>query len=223
MSRVNLTRTISTRCRLKMFTKMRVLGSLIQRCFNHTCVFQYTQGQTPKPGIREYFYYIDHQGMLFLDDARIKNFTSCFKELKFLNFFFQRLKINDTECYQKEFPYLSLCGRERNYIRCDDLPVVFTALEVVKEKLVLRCNFTNNLIVDFQPTKLFMGSSGRIYHPGPDKLHGIGLIKSSLAIELSHGFTFGDNGHPTHFSMKSLCYKLDSSLKRNMIDLGRSV
>lgn len=79
----------------------------------------YEQGQSPKKGIREYFYYIDHQGMvrerekkkiinrlvvslyqlaivcfifpnfcritiftsfqLFLDDARMKNFTSCFK------------------------------------------------------------------------------------------------------------------------------------------------
>lgn len=28
---------------------------------------------------REYFYFIDHNGNLFLDDARMKNFTSCFK------------------------------------------------------------------------------------------------------------------------------------------------
>lgn len=79
----------------------------------------YVQGQEPEPKIREYFYFIDHQGQvrnipsqnflfhvdhtvcyrcnvtsfccymnsdhlsftlqLFLDDARIKNFTSCFK------------------------------------------------------------------------------------------------------------------------------------------------
>jgi len=24
------------------------------------------------------------------------------------------------------FPYVSLCGRERNYVRCEDLPIVFT-------------------------------------------------------------------------------------------------
>lgn len=42
----------------------------------------YIQGQSPEPHIREYFYYIDHQGMLFLDDVRIKNFTSCFKDGK---------------------------------------------------------------------------------------------------------------------------------------------
>ena len=42
--------------------------------------FFYTQGQSPEPSVREYFYYIDHQGMLFLDDAKIKNFTCCYKE-----------------------------------------------------------------------------------------------------------------------------------------------
>uniref|UniRef100_A0A0N7ZA47 Uncharacterized protein n=1 Tax=Scylla olivacea TaxID=85551 RepID=A0A0N7ZA47_SCYOL len=90
-------------------------------------LLHYEQGQNPQPGIREYFYYIDHQGMLFLDDARMKNFTSCFKEKKFLQFFFSRIKFNETGHYP-DFPFLSLCGRERNYIRCDDLPLVFTHL-----------------------------------------------------------------------------------------------
>lgn len=40
---------------------------------------QYEQGQSPEPKIREYFYFIDHQGQLFLDDARVKNFITCFK------------------------------------------------------------------------------------------------------------------------------------------------
>ena len=39
---------------------------------------QYEQGQTVK-GRREYFYFIDHNGFLFLDDAMMKNFTSCLK------------------------------------------------------------------------------------------------------------------------------------------------
>ena len=61
-----------------------------------------------------------------MDDAKMKNFTSCFKEKQFLKFFFTRLKVNDTGRFSKEFPYYSPCGRERNYIRCDDLPIVFT-------------------------------------------------------------------------------------------------
>lgn len=29
---------------------------------------------------------------------------------------------------QDEFPYVSPCGVEMNYIRCDDVPIVFTHL-----------------------------------------------------------------------------------------------
>uniref|UniRef100_A0A8D2AK07 Chromosome 8 open reading frame 82 n=1 Tax=Sciurus vulgaris TaxID=55149 RepID=A0A8D2AK07_SCIVU len=39
----------------------------------------YTQGQIPEPRTREYFYYVDHQGQLFLDDSKMKNFITCFK------------------------------------------------------------------------------------------------------------------------------------------------
>ncbi|KAH0554424.1 hypothetical protein KQX54_010584 [Cotesia glomerata] len=47
---------------------------------NTQSLVTYIQGQSPKSRIREYFYFINHQGMLFLDDARMKNFTSCFKD-----------------------------------------------------------------------------------------------------------------------------------------------
>ena len=88
----------------------------------------YSQGQSPEPNVREYFYYIDHQGMLFLDDAKMKNFTCCYKEELFLKNFFKRLKKNNTGRFMQEFPYLSLCGKERNFVRCEDLPIVFTQL-----------------------------------------------------------------------------------------------
>ncbi|XP_024866582.1 UPF0598 protein C8orf82 homolog isoform X2 [Kryptolebias marmoratus] len=39
----------------------------------------YIQGQSPEPRIREYFYYMDHQGQLFLDDTKMKNFVTCLK------------------------------------------------------------------------------------------------------------------------------------------------
>ena len=61
----------------------------------------------------------------------MKNFTSCFKEQQFLKFFFTRLKVNDLGRFHQDFPYLSPCGRERNFVRCDDLPIVFT--HVLKE------------------------------------------------------------------------------------------
>ncbi len=128
-------------------------GKRFQKLFAQVIIRQssslagYIQGQSPEREIREYFYYVDHQGMLFLDDAKMKNFTSCYKgkrskrgsrsrsnnglldfsEQHFLKFFFKRLKMNNTLRYT-EFPYLSLCGKERNFLRCDDLPVVFTEI-----------------------------------------------------------------------------------------------
>jgi hypothetical protein len=155
------------------------------------------------------------------DFCDLQEFLKIISELKFLNFFFERLRINDTGSYQNEFPYLSPCGRERNFVRCDDLPIVFTKLQVLEEKLVLPYNYCGTKHVNFEPNKLYMGSSGRIYHPGPEKLHGIGLIKSSLAIELSQDFTFGADGHPTHFNMQKATFELDDSLKTNLLNLGR--
>lgn len=51
---------------------------------------------------------------------------SLFTEKKFLVFFFQRLRRNETGRYEDEFPFVSPCGRERNFIRCDDTPIVYT-------------------------------------------------------------------------------------------------
>ena len=48
-----------------------------------------------------------------------------------------------------------------------------------------------SLTFPFQPTKVCMlPESGRIYHPGPQKAGGVGLIKSSLGIELSSHFEY---------------------------------
>ena len=33
---------------------------------------------------REWFYYIDHKGMLFLEETEPKNYTSCLKDERFL-------------------------------------------------------------------------------------------------------------------------------------------
>uniref|UniRef100_A0A8C9FQH6 Uncharacterized protein n=1 Tax=Pavo cristatus TaxID=9049 RepID=A0A8C9FQH6_PAVCR len=39
----------------------------------------YRQGQSPAPRRREYFYWVDTHGRLYLDDAKVKNFITCFK------------------------------------------------------------------------------------------------------------------------------------------------
>ncbi|XP_025833011.1 UPF0598 protein CG30010 [Agrilus planipennis] len=178
----------------------------------------YVQGQEPEPKVREYFYYIDHQGMLFLDDSKMKNFTSCFKEKKFLQFFFSRLKINNTQRYP-QFPYISPCGKERNFVRCDDYPFVYT--QVVKkvnnegkQEDYLSYNHAAELLtLNFLPEKIFMlPCNGRVYYPAPERAGSIGLVMSKLAIEFSKYFIFdrGEHNPPTHFTWNEHTYTLDN-------------
>ncbi|XP_016930552.2 UPF0598 protein CG30010 [Drosophila suzukii] len=174
---------------------------------------QYNQGQSPEPKIREYFYYIDHEGMLFLDDAKMKNFTSCFKEKDFLRFFFSRLRLNKTNRYENEFPYISLCGRERNFIRCDDTPLVFTEQLRKDDKEVLSYAHSGQVLtLPYEPHKLYMDPrNGRVYHPATPQVGGIGLVRSKLAIELSQHFEFPTGqASPTHFRWNGERLKLQN-------------
>lgn len=54
-------------------------------------------------------------------------------------------------------------------------------------------------------------ATGRVYHPAPDKLGGVGLIKSSIAIDLSRFFEF-ENGdgtqQPSYFNWNGQRYTL---------------
>ncbi|XP_068093996.1 UPF0598 protein C8orf82 homolog isoform X1 [Hyperolius riggenbachi] len=179
----------------------------------------YVQGQSPGPRLREYFYYIDHQGQLFLDDTKVKNFITCFKDKQFLAFFFKQVRRNTSGRYEEDFPYISPCGRELNYIRCDDRPIVFTHLlpgEGSGLQQLSYCGGGDKLVVPFEPEKLVMlPENGRVYHPAPEKTGGVGLVKSSLAFELSPCFEFtgGSNtGVPTHFHWNNKRYTLTSEL-----------
>ncbi|XP_030387247.1 UPF0598 protein CG30010 [Scaptodrosophila lebanonensis] len=188
---------------------------------------QYIQGQSPEPKVREYFYYIDHEGYLFLDDAKMKNFTSCFKEKQFLKFFFSRLRFNRTTRYNTDFPYLSLCGRERNFVRCDDSPIVFTHL-LQQDNGSANLGYAHAadaLTVDFQPQKIYMNpETGRVYHPAWPQVGGIGLIRSKLAIEMSRSFEFtgGEDKPPTHFNWNNARLELDNDWVRSTARYGMS-
>ena len=237
----------------------------------------YVQGQTRAGDsrTREYFYYVDHHGQLFLDDTKVKNFVTCFKDPGFLSFFFKRLKVNDTEHYQKQFPFISPCGRELNYIRCEDIPVVFTHIvdastkevfdvekchsnalssrsdgmsrgcggpthdadisvsdgKTVSQRFLLSYGGTTtalkDLCVPFEPWAVIMDeANGRIYHPGPGKAGGVGLIKSSLAIQIASGFVYPEQepdtgvgcvSKPTHFFWNGTKYTLDYKLAANKL------
>ena len=192
---------------------------------------------------------------------------------KFLAFFFRRVKKNLTGRYEEEFPYISPCGPETNYIRCDDLPVVFTHLLDEKGQPIqdiethgnshpqqpqddnhssdlkfnpLRTSNSrhnggttlsqscaevlsyggagDSLCVPFQPEKLCMlPEGGRVYHAGPDKLEGVGLVKSSLAIELSRFFVYeegaSESSSPVGFRWRGRTWTIDGSTVRRLREL----
>lgn len=154
----------------------------------------------------------------------MKNFTSCFKEKKFLRFFFNQLRLNTTGRY-KEFPYLSICGKERNFIRCDDYPFVYT--HVIKKtnddksENYLSYNHAGDLLLlKFEPEKVFMlPETGRVYHPAPEKAGSIGLVRSKLAIEFSKHFKFDNGEHepPTQFTWDGATYDLDNKWYHDVV------
>ncbi|NXH11044.1 CH082 protein, partial [Bucco capensis] len=177
----------------------------------------YQQGQRPEPRTREYFYYIDHHGQLFLDDTKVKNFITCFKDVSFLTFFFRHLQPNRSGRYESHFPFLSLCGRERNFLRCEDLPVVFTQLlpGASGTQLLSYSGGGQALAVPFQPERLaVLPENGRLYHPAPEALGGVGLVRSALALEWSSAFQYGAGMEqpPTHFNWQGRCYQLSGEL-----------
>uniref|UniRef100_A0A8C0J7L1 Chromosome 8 open reading frame 82 n=1 Tax=Chelonoidis abingdonii TaxID=106734 RepID=A0A8C0J7L1_CHEAB len=141
----------------------------------------------------------------------------CFSDKQFLTFFFKQLQLNRSGRYQDAFPYLSPCGREHNFVRCDDRPIVFTHLlwGQAGEELLSYCGGGDSLVVSFEPEKLVMfPENGRVYHPAPQKAGGVGLVKSALAFELSPCFEYsqGASGPPTHFRWQGKRYTLTNEL-----------
>jgi len=151
-----------------------------------------------------------------------------FTEKQFLKFFFSQLKTNETCRYTDEFQYVSHCGRERNFVRCDDLPVVFTELlphSATDSADTHHLTYAGGtLSVTFQPEQVVMlPETGRVYHSGPANAGGVGLIKSSLAIELSKFFEFSDGGFvPTHFVWQGQRHQLTKSILTRLTEIKRS-
>jgi len=185
----------------------------------------YIQGQEPSPGVREYFFYVDHHGRLFQDDSRMFHWTAALKEEKLLFNFFKRLKFNKTDRYP-EFRFISLCGKERNFVRCDDRPIVFHNSKILPTPSgdswhLLHNHAGEKLAVLFQPQLISMvPSTGRVYHPGPKGSGGIGLVADRLSIlwteEKRFVFGNGEDLPPTAFIWEEEEVELSNSLMEKM-------
>lgn len=128
---------------------------------------------------REYFYEVDLYGRLFHDGSELT-------EARFLDFFFKRLRANDTGRFP-DYPYLSPCAGELNFVRAADTPIVFQKL--VDEDLVYAASLTR----PFDPTQLRVSTAGRLYHPAP--VGGSGLLHSHLALRLGDSIREQEEGY----------------------------
>jgi hypothetical protein len=152
---------------------------------------------------RSYFYEINVHGHLFLQETKHKNFTSCFKNIKFLDFFYSRIQPNHLPDH-KEFQYISPCGVEMNFIKSEDAPMVFHSL---KDDVL---TFGGSLTRPFDPSQIRVSkSSGRIYHSLDTKAVfkglGVGLVQSSVVLDqLYQGLDEESNS----FTWKGKSYQL---------------
>lgn len=145
--------------------------------------------------------------------------------------------------YQDEFPYVSLCGIERNFIRCDDVPIVFTHIvpntsdsssASSQQPFNLVIAFSD-LLYPFIPEALYMRPEsiseaedeedeeggilkhgGRIYHPADERFGGYGLIRSTLAQEIGNFFVLDEKRLPVAFKWKGEAYKLNNQLAKKL-------
>lgn len=163
-----------------------------------------------------------------------KNVATSLKSPKFLNFFWRMLRPNpshspefrandDSARFDADYPFVSPCGKEMNYIRPADTPIVFDSLREKKdghEELV----YAETLSEPFDPSLLVWGeATDRLYHPvrrhkrlsvpgssavtdAVDRLDDdvveavvaaaapLGLVRSHLAVRLAEHFTVSDAG-----------------------------
>ncbi|HBS05775.1 MAG TPA: DUF4505 domain-containing protein [Leptospiraceae bacterium] len=126
---------------------------------------------------RIYFYDIDGKGRLY-HDGTLQD------DIDFLDFFFERLKPNDTGMHD-EYPYVSPCGREMNFVRSSGAPIVFRKMDERQNVLI----FGGSLTFPWQPEKLVIGSDGQLYHPAPFLL---GRISPELLLEWQKYLDFND-------------------------------
>ena len=153
---------------------------------------------------RRYFYNIDLQGRLFLEETSPKNIATSIKDEKFLDFFFTRIRWANTkelEFLRKnnapdDYPFVSKCGVETNFIRPASTPIVFHSL--VNDTLF----YGGSLGVPFESDRLAISkNSGKFYYrifaessmvyqdSGNTKKMEYGLISTSIGVALSNKIT----------------------------------
>ncbi len=129
---------------------------------------------------REYFYTIDASGRLWHDGTELT-------DARFLNFFYKRLGPNETGAHP-DFPFLSPCGLELNFVRAESWPLVFRRLREGQ------LEYAPDLVVGFQPSGMrFTVPGGRLIHPAPVGRYG--AFSRELTLEISRDIVTHPEGY----------------------------
>lgn len=145
--------------------------------------------------------------------------------------------MNETNRYGDDFRFVSLCGRERNYLRCDDLPLVVTQLKESADMLYInQIHQSAHWTFRFDPAQLYHNpQTGRLYYNlenmalvqpnGKDDRRfrhvetlpvQVALVKSEISINLLKSMqvmTTEEDDHSKHiyrFEYKSRVYEIKS-------------
>lgn len=157
---------------------------------------------------RRYYYVLDDRGRIFLEESKHRSYATSLNDKKFLDFFLSRLRRNETK-FNPEIPFVSLCGKEVNYVRPYDTvsaltfgslirPDAFTKHEL--SSLQLSLGFSN-LLQPFNPQQVgFDSVTGRLYHKITyhkflQQDEEWGLLSTPISEELAaSGIDQGDSG-----------------------------
>ncbi|GAA5876313.1 hypothetical protein JCM3774_003720 [Rhodotorula dairenensis] len=146
---------------------------------------------------RSYFYDVDIHGQLFLSDAKHRNVATAYRDVRFLDVFFARIRRNQPlatsageearRARSRGYEFVSECMGEVNYVRPDSegTPLVFQSLDGSELR------YAGSLSHPFDPAALRVNAAtGYLFHPSPvsgrsNRAHAgpYSLLRSSLVLE----------------------------------------
>ena len=118
---------------------------------------------------REYYYELDARGILTLDGV-VQD------DPAFLDFFFRRRAPTANPDYP-EYPFVSRCGEEMNYLRVNDTAIVYAGFHDG------RLEYAHSLSTAFAPDRLSYSAEGVLYHWAP--VGERGRLVPHVAIEIA--------------------------------------
>jgi hypothetical protein len=130
---------------------------------------------------RKYFYVLNTRGQIFLEETTPRNIATSLKDPKFVNFMHTNLRPNDTKGGLDNYPFVTYCGKETNFVCPQDTLSAFVFRDLVTAKghpvtdisrafespgrdEVKLC-YGHDIWHPFDPAELiFIPDSGRLYH-----------------------------------------------------------